>query len=373
MIFVKTADIKPGMRLARPIYNKKGVLLYERDSRLTYNAILSIKNFGLLGIFVLEPAEPVPPMSQEDIEFERFQTMMGFSVEEELNRFLKTGRPVNTQAIAGKVIREYAHLDKKINFNQNLRSRENYVYKHSLNVAILCAMLSHILNIRIEEQLATVMAAIVHDVGKLTVLHEISDGDTLDEVKRSRITAAETYGYDLIDRGFVDGSAIRRICAQSQAVLLDCEKKTHEVAADKMVHGARILAVAGVYDTMTAMQLDKAPVSEIQAIKYLADRPEYFDPDVVHALMHAVNILVPGVSVELNNGDSALVIAENKQDILRPMILNFRDNTVIDLSDDMIYEDLWIEDVMRTMDNRHVIDVEALKACGCDTEAEEYI
>ena len=61
MQFVKTADLKPGMRLAKPIYNRMGVLLYERDTRLTIQGINSIENFGLIGIFILEPAEPLPP------------------------------------------------------------------------------------------------------------------------------------------------------------------------------------------------------------------------------------------------------------------------------------------------------------------------
>ena len=60
MQFVKTADLKPGMRLAKPIYNRMGVLLYERDTRLTIQGINSIENFGLIGIFILEPAEPLP-------------------------------------------------------------------------------------------------------------------------------------------------------------------------------------------------------------------------------------------------------------------------------------------------------------------------
>lgn len=50
MQFVKTADLKPGMRLAKPIYNRMGVLLYERDTRLTIQGINSIENFGLIGI-----------------------------------------------------------------------------------------------------------------------------------------------------------------------------------------------------------------------------------------------------------------------------------------------------------------------------------
>ena len=85
MIFVKADELKKGMRLAKPIYNKNGVMLYERDSRLTEQGIVSIQNFGLIGIYVLEPAEPVPPMSAEDIEFERYQTMAVVAIKEILD------------------------------------------------------------------------------------------------------------------------------------------------------------------------------------------------------------------------------------------------------------------------------------------------
>ena len=89
MIFVKADELKKGMRLAKPIYNKNGVMLYERDSRLTEQGIISIQNFGLIGIYVLEPAEPVPPMSAEDIEFERYQTMAVFAIKEILDAVSK--------------------------------------------------------------------------------------------------------------------------------------------------------------------------------------------------------------------------------------------------------------------------------------------
>ena len=85
MIFVKTDDLKTGMRLGKPIYNKNGVLLYDRDTRLTRQAIHGIKNFGLMGLYILEPAEPLPPMTEDDINFERFQTMAVFSIREDLD------------------------------------------------------------------------------------------------------------------------------------------------------------------------------------------------------------------------------------------------------------------------------------------------
>lgn len=82
MKFMKTDDLKPGMRLAKPIYNKDGVLLYERNSALTSPGISSVKNFGLIGIYILEPAEPLPPFSREDQIFEQLQTVYMFKLRE---------------------------------------------------------------------------------------------------------------------------------------------------------------------------------------------------------------------------------------------------------------------------------------------------
>lgn len=56
MQFVESKDLRPGMRLAKPIYNKNGVLLYERDTRLSVQVINNIQNFMLIGVYILEPA-----------------------------------------------------------------------------------------------------------------------------------------------------------------------------------------------------------------------------------------------------------------------------------------------------------------------------
>ena len=58
---------------------------------------------------------------------------------------------------------------------------------------------------------------------------------------------------------------------------------------------------------------------------------------------------------------------------LRPMILMFQDNSVIDLADTDLYEDLEIKDIMRTLDNRHVMNMDLLKKNGIEVEEEEYV
>lgn len=368
MLFVKTAELKSGMRLARPIYSKEGVLLYERNSKLTPQSITSIKNFGLIGIFILEPAEPVPPMTKDDIEFERFQTMNVYAIDDELGRIIQTKRAAKTQVITANVIRSYGHLDKRINFVQNLRSKEDYVCKHALNVAILCAMITHVMNMKLDEQLDTVIAAVVHDVGKLmlakTMPQMMSDEETLERY--------EVQGFDLVDKTFSSNPGVKRVCVQAQKMQSNFEKGIFNPDI-KMVQGAKVLLVANAYDEMTAMQLEGEPASEVRALRLLMENPDVFDPDVVDAMIQSINILSPGSCVELNTGEKGLVLTQNNEDILRPMVLTFNTNMIVDLSNEMAYGDLEIKDIMKTMDNRYVIDTEALKRSGFAFKEPEYV
>ena len=129
MRFIRTEELKPGMRLARPIYNKSGVLLYERNTKLTTQGIYSVKNFGLIGIYILEPAEPLPPMTEEDIEFERFQTMSMFSLRNALKLIAGGKKTDSLKQLTREIVRRFGNMNHKVNFMQNLRSPEDDVYK----------------------------------------------------------------------------------------------------------------------------------------------------------------------------------------------------------------------------------------------------
>ncbi len=372
MIFVKTDDLKTGMRLARPVYNKNGVLLYERDSRLTYQGINSIRNFGLIGIFVLEPAEPVPPMTQDDIYFERFQTIYVFAIKEELDKILETKKAAKMQSITANIIKNYGHMDRKIYLMQNLRSKEDYTYKHSLNVAILCALITHTMNVSVAEQLDTVTAAIAHDIGKLAAPKEALTSDNPTPEEKAQIRAAEIAGIDILDQVFATAPNVKRICMQARKALENLENGDSPEAV-KLLIGSKILMVAETFDTMTAMQIDKPPASEVAALKYLIGNPDFFDADVVKALCDSVKILFAGVSVELNTKEKGLVLSENPDNILKPIILTFADNKLIDLSKKEYEGRLEIVDIMKTMDNRYEMNKKFLEKHGIKIEDTAYV
>lgn len=362
MQFVRTEELKTGMRLARPIYSKKGVLLFERNSRLTSQAIESVRNFGLLGIYVLEPAEPLPPMSEEDLEFERFQTMAVFSLKEEIEKILNTGKMGRIHNNAGVLIKKYGHSEGKINFYQNLRSREDYVYRHSLNVAILCAMITHVMNVRLDEQNNTVCAALLHDIGKM----QFGEGSfyeyDLSPESRLWLLEEQSQASDLIEAAVPEGAIIKRICMQAFKLQIDM-LKNEKVSNVKLMTGAKILNVANRYDELTAMSLAGTSESEVKALREFRENPHIYDPAVVEALISSINILLPGTCVELNTGEKALILAENPSDVLRPTVLSFRDNSIIDMNL-RVNRDIEIVDIMKTLDNRYIMDTETLHRAG---------
>ena len=363
MLFIKTADLKVDMRLARPIYNKKGVLLFDRNTKLTKAGIEMVRNFGLLGIYILEPAEPLPPMSADDFEFERFQTMGVFAIQEELESIRNERRQIKLPNITNMIVHAYGRQDRKINFYQNLRSGEDYLYKHSLNVAILCALIGHRLNLYAEEHLHVVSAALVHDVGKMNLPMEIVCAADLDPEQQSLVDGTLSVTGDLIEYALSNGMALKRICFQADRIRKLINNTGNKNENMKFVTGAKILAVANRYDELTGMSLNGTARSEVMAIKELQSLPQVYDPKVVTTLVQSIKILFPGVSVELNTGEKALVLVENPQNILRPVVLSFRDNSIIDLS---IKEnaDVEIVDIMKTMDNRYIMDIEKLKELG---------
>ena len=354
MRFVKKEDLKTGMRLARPIYNKKGVLLFERDSKLSQQAIESVHNFGLLGIYVLDPAEPLPPLSEEDIEFERFQMVSVSSIREEITKILTGSGKSKLEYTIGTLTSKFGHLDRKINFYQYLRSQDDYVYRHVFNVAVLCTMITHRLNVKLEDQRVIISAAILHDLGKLQMsAKKLFQTGTLDAREREALNIQNTLS-DLIEANGVDGIAIRRICSQFVRVQMDLLNGEKTIASQKLTLGTKVLLVANRYDEMTAMDLSGKAQTEVKALHEFRDKADIYDPDVVNALTQSIHILFPGVGVILNTGQKALVLTENDNDVLRPVILGFEDNKVVNLG---LLDNRKIEivDIMKTLDNRYVM------------------
>lgn len=360
MLFVKTEDLKPGMRLAKPIYNRNGVMLYERNSKITSQGIISVNNFGLIGIYILEPAEPVPPMSEDDIEFERFQAMSIFEIKEILDAYSEGKKENNMYQFINQLLKKYGSLHHKINFIQNIRSNDDYVYKHSLNTAILCALISSRLGLEFKTQLDLTAAALLHDIGGLQIPNNIRRKKTIDLTMEDekKITMCYQNSYDAFKANLDLSPDIKRILSAGLMLRILIYRRQQKMYL--RLSEQRYSKSANCFDNMTAMKFGDEPLSEIAAIRYLLEMEDQFDRKIVDALLDSINILSPGVCVEFTNGDKGLVVTANDSNVLEPFVLSFNDNKLYNLADSKVAEQMKIKDIMKTMDNRHVVDREFL-------------
>jgi hypothetical protein len=362
MKFVRTDELKAGMRLAKPIYNKTGVLLYERDSQLTTPAIKSIRNFGLIGVYILEPAEPAPPLSEEDLKFEQYQTIYMFRLRECLDLMMKRRKMDNLVPFLEDILMHYGSLDHRVNFNQNLRSAEDFMYKHAISTALLVAMMTSHLGFTHTKQLSMVAAALFYDVGYRYVPKTILEkGDNLDPGDQDIIQKSLEQGLNFLpmyqnDYDFMPQAVV--LCA----AYVYSTNPARDMNPDDDIRGMmRVLKVADQFDRKTAMNLGHEPESEIMAMKYLKSHPQEFHPDIVSVLAECIHIVPHAASVDLLGGDKGIVLVENPDDFMHPVILRLSDNQIYDLSKPSVARKIQIVDIMKTMDNRVVIDKEGLQ------------
>ncbi len=374
MRYIKINHVRPGMRLARPIYNKNGVMLFERDTHLTPQGINSIRNFGLWGLYILEPAEPVPPLSDEDVELERYLTVSTFRLKDDLTLLLNNMMPRNIMSMGQEILRKFGGLDHKVNFIGTLRSSGDYVYKHSLNTAILAAMMVNRLHYDYPEQLAIVCAALLHDVGLLMVPDEILEKGQrlLSPDERRLIRGYLEKGYQMLHPDYNDYK-LPNLSLQiiRQMTRLERQASSEHPQNIRWKNGTHVLYTASMFDEMTSMNLDREPISELAAIRFLREHTDHFPAPYVTALTQCIHILPTGRCVEFSNGQTGIIIEENQKNYAQPVMILFSNNERVDFTDVKFQKALHIADIMKTMDNRLKVDRATLKQYKSDPKTRE--
>jgi len=368
MQFIRSVELRPGMRIAKPIYNKDGVLLYERNSKLTIPSINSIRNFDLIGIYILEPAEPLPPFTKQDIEFEQAQTIYLFKLKDIFDKIYKRQPLEKLDPLVNDIINRYGQLNTRVNFNQNLRSAHDFMYKHATSVAILTTMIARHLDISQDDYKALITSALLYGFGYRFLSRNVMDKEeefTEFDYKSKQSALEKGLSYlsmstdpipylpkavHLMEYMIMSSNPLKKPVAPSNDILLLSE----------------VLKVSIEFDLLTGMMMGHKPQSEIMAMKYLQEHHLEFNETIISILAQCIHIVPKGASVDLSTKDKAVVLVENPEDFMRPVILRLHDNQVYDLSDPAVYAQFQIVDLMKTMDNRIEIDAETIKQFKAD-------
>ena len=363
MKFYKPEELRAGMRLAKQIYNKQGVLLYERGLVLNDQIIASVQKFGLLGVLILEPAEPLPPISAEEQEFEQLQTAYMFRLRDSLIAISKGQPAEDLSALVSDIVRRLGAINHPVSFSQTIRSSEDYNYKHAVCTAIFSAIIAHRLSLPASAMSDLITAALLADFGYLYVPREIMSKheDDLTSIDLLSIEQYRAKALQLLKKD-TNPFGLSESTFTTLTEFLQVSRKEDPKLVTASFHlNTKILMGADKYDGMTAMSLNYQPVTSVQALRHLQKQEMLYDVSIVNALSTALSILLFLFFFFFFSFFFSMIVSQTPGDQFHPQVLDLATNTLYDLSSPKLRGVIEVKDLMTTMDQRYNFDEKSLR------------
>lgn len=321
MRYIDLAQITPGMKLAKPIFNEKGDILLQKDVVLTDKLIKRMKIRDLTGAYIED-------ILSEDINIEDLVSP------ETTQKGIRALKKMNIDAameVAEQIADEISEL-KDISINLLcLRSKSDYTYIHSVNVAVYSAIIGQGMGMKRGLLKELCASALLHDIGKIQIPKRILEKpDKLTQEEYELIKKHAEYGYELLKEQKMLTSKIR-MGVYMHHENVDGTGYPLGIKGSEIYLFAKIIHIADVYDALTTKRSYKEAELPGESIQYLMNRAgTMFQPELVRIFIDYVPVYPKGRTVLLNTGEKAVVVENKHHHTMYPVIRLF-DGTTIDL------------------------------------------
>lgn len=213
-----------------------------------------------------------------------------------------------------------------------LQDYDEYTFNHSVNVGIFSLSIAQEIGLKSEELLYVGLAGILHDIGKTRVKREII-------LKPAKLTPEEwvemkkhpVHGRDIIHEigGISDVTALFVLYHHLKYNLSGYPQPD---GLFSQPDGARIVAIADTYDSMTTLRPYQKRFDPREAIEFINSKAgEDFEPEYVKAFIKTLGIYPVGSVVRLDTNEIGVVTKTNEGNPQRPtikLIMDENGNTV---------------------------------------------
>jgi HD-GYP domain-containing protein (c-di-GMP phosphodiesterase class II) len=319
--------LKSGMILGETIFDSSGNTLLSDGIILRQAYIDKIKELGYVSVQIQVDAPAVEEgasqnadnqetgTGERDVIIRRTREEASVLVRECMENIASsTEVDADKLYLVVNTIIEEVFSNEDITFNlSNLRSIDEYVFQHSVNVcvmAIICGIYMGFNKVRLVE---LGIGALLHDVGKRMISQEVLNkpgalsAEEMDVVRKHTIL-----GYEALKR-------IPNITETSACVALYHHERfdgggypTGKNAQNIHIY-AKIVAVADVFDAITSDRVYCAKEDAYKAMdRILKESDAQFDKEIVRIFLKVVGYYPLGLNVILSTGEYAMVTKKNR-------------------------------------------------------------
>ncbi|MEN6350852.1 MAG: HD-GYP domain-containing protein [Syntrophomonas sp.] len=317
---VPIEDLQPGMVVARTVMGFTGRALLMENTMLTENYITRLGKIGIGSVYIKDGLGDgdVPELVSEEVLF---------SVSNTLNSSLKTFTVNNSINVTSFKNSVNLLLDNILN-NRNvliqmedIRSFSDYVFTHSINVAVYSIMAGISLGYSQSSLADLGLGALLHDIGMLALdAHILNDPQALSIVEREQINLHPELGFNLL-RQQREISTLSAHVAYQHHERVDGKGYPRGLDGSQILDYAKIVAVTDTFDAVISDRPHRTGCTTTDAmivIKKLSGT--HFDPVFVEAFASNVALYPVGSLLKLNTGHLAVVTSVNRFNSDRPRI-----------------------------------------------------
>ncbi len=353
----KTAitDVKPGMFTAAPVYSATGQLILPEHSILTVQQISRLEFYGIQWVAII-PEEEIRDSAMEELSDNEHEEIISYSqkirrsksfhifkidygkkvklLQQSMNDLLKKNVPVDTASLLDQVGSLYQNNMTTLSIFDmlhNMREIDDSTYAHCLNVALIARMLGEWVGLSEEDLEVLTLAGLLHDIGKCMISPEIIKKPSLltpDEYEEVKKHAR--YGAEILETQPLDKRVIRAALMHHER----CDGTGYPMGLkdEEIDDFAKIIAIADVYDAMTANRCYRKGLCPFEVIAtFEREGLTKYDSRYILTFLNRIVDTYICNSVLLNDGTCGKIVLMNQKSLSRPVIHTMT-NEYIDLT-----------------------------------------
>ncbi len=331
-------EILPGMKAFGDVYNELGFLIFNSGFVLKRSSITKLALYGVKSIIVEIPDD----MDYDSIDIKHIHKESEYNKKVKsnpnFNNFVKVYEKNQQEvtnsinavsngeiratnnfiSITDDVYKTFKTNSELFSFLENIPI-DDVTYTHSLNVSIIAKAFGKWLNLESKMINDLGIAGLLHDIGKTQIPKSILDKpgkltpEEYEEIKKHPI-----YSYQLASKQNLNDNILKGILMHHERY--DGSGYPEGIKGEQINLFARILAIADVFEAMTATRAYRSKICPFKVFSILESESYInFDPSIIHKILDNMACSYLGATVKLNTGQDAKIIFINKN-VSRPIV-----------------------------------------------------
>jgi len=305
---ITVSFLQPGMVVASNIYSSIGALLIRAGTELTSPNITKIQTLGVGSLYISNPLYEnldIPELVKEDTRVKLVKTLQAT-----INKFHKT-QALDVAALSlltRSLVAEIIHNRDSMIHLLDMRTYEDYVFGHSVNVCILAVLTAVCMGYNETKLNDLALGVLLHDLGMTMLPSQILTNAK--KLSQEEITVMQTHpeiAFDVI-RKVRDLSTPASHIAFQHHERFDGKGYPRNLKGQQIHEYSRITAVADIFDALISDRPHRKgllPHEAYEILMTLADT--YVDRDILNIFLAHVAIYPIGTTVQLSSGEFAVV------------------------------------------------------------------